>query len=61
MIREAINNLASSIKFMSSNNSEGQFDTALDKHSQALSRQRSNYRYFLTEVPEREEPAAEAA
>lgn len=60
MIREAINNLSSSISFMSKNNSEGQFDTALDKHRNALVKQRSNYRYFLRDVPEREE-AAEAA
>lgn len=61
MIREAITNLSSSISFMAKNNSEGQFDTALDKHTRALSKQKSNYRYFLSEVPEREYTAAEAA
>lgn len=47
-------NLKSSILFMKQNNSEGRYDSALEK-------QKNLFKYFLTEVPERVETAALAA
>lgn len=47
-------NLKSSISFMKLNNAEGRYDRALEKN-------KSLFKYFLTEVPERVETAAVAA
>lgn len=47
-------NLKSSLQFMKQNNTEGRYDQALEKN-------KSLFKYFLTEVPERVETAAYAA
>lgn len=46
--------LKSSLQFMKANNEEGRYDRTLEKS-------KSLFKYFLTEVPERVETAAEAA
>lgn len=50
----AMLNLKSSIAYMKRNNIDGVRDSAIEKQTAA-------FKYFLTKVPVREEPAAKAA